>query len=182
MIALDLGSNTVRILHYDCENGKQLFSYEKVVKTADGLAKTGQINDDAIQRVIDAVKQMQEEVDFSVAPIRAVTTEAVRRASNSDEVLAKIRQATGVSFEMISGDEEAKLTLLAAKNRLEKLRYASDTFVLVDIGGGSTELIFHYGEETISKSFPVGIVTIAQTYETLEKIEEVLPKEMSTLR
>jgi len=50
--------------------------------------------------------------------------------------------------------------------------------VLVDIGGGSTELIFEYANETVSKSFPVGIVTIAQSYETLENIEQVLPREM----
>ena len=49
---------------------------------------------------------------------------------------------------------------------------------MIDIGGGSTELIFHYGSESVSKSFPVGIVTIAQTYETLDRIEEILPKEM----
>ncbi len=61
---------------------------------------------------------------------------------------------------------------------MEKLQYASDTFVLVDIGGGSTELIFHYGRETVSKSFPVGIVTIAQTYEDLDKIQNALPSEM----
>lgn len=178
MIAIDLGSNTVRVLHYDCQSGKQLFSHEKVVKTADGLAKSGVINDQAVERVIEALKEMQEKVDFGVAPIRAVTTEAVRRATNSDEVLKKIKKETGVSFEVITGDEEAKLTLLAAKNRLEKLQYASDTFVLVDIGGGSTELIFHYGKESFSKSFPIGIVTIAQSFENLEKIEDALPQEM----
>ena len=50
--------------------------------------------------------------------------------------------------------------------------------MLVDIGGGSTELIFHYGEETVSKSFQVGIVTIAQSYENLDNIEKALPREM----
>lgn len=178
MIAIDLGSNTVRVLHYDCKNEKHIFSYEKVVKTADGLSKTGLINDAAVSRVIEALQDMQTKVDFDAAPLRAVTTEAVRRASNANTVLAKIEQETGVAFEMISGEEEARLTLLAVKNRLQKLQYASDTFVVIDIGGGSTELIFHFGDESISRSFPVGIVTIAQTYETLEKIEEALPAEM----
>ena len=107
-----------------------------------------------------------------------MTTEAVRRASNTDEVLTRIKQETGVTFEVISGEEEARLTLLAVKHRLSKLQYASETFVLVDIGGGSTELIFHYGDEVVTKSFPVGIVTIAQTYETLENIQNALPDEM----
>jgi len=178
MIAIDLGSNTLRVLEYDCKTSKQIVAYEKVVKTADGLAEFGTINDDAIGRVISAIKEAQEKIDFSSQPIKAVTTEAVRRASNSKYVLEQIERKTAVSFEIISGEEEARLTLSAVKNRLTKLHYASDTFVLVDIGGGSTELIFHYKNEMISRSFPIGIVTIAQTYTTLENIQKVLPREM----
>ena len=182
MIAIDLGSNSLRVLEYDCATGEQTFTYEKVVKTADGLAKFGTINDDAVARVIAAINVAKETIDFRAQPIKAVTTEAVRRASNSDTVLEQIKKATDVTFEIISGDEEARLTLLAVQHRLSKLQYASDTFVLVDIGGGSTELIFHYGDETVSKSFPVGIVTIAQTYESLENIEKALPKEMMEMQ
>ncbi len=178
MIAIDLGSNSLRVLEYDCTIKKELFSYEKVVKTADGLAEFGMVNEDAVQRIISAIQEVKSSIDFDSQPVKAVTTEAVRRASNADEVLRQIKKETGVVFEIISGEEEARLTLLAVKNRLRKLHYASDTFVLVDIGGGSTELIFHYKDETISKSFPVGIVTIAQSYETLENIEEALPHEM----
>ncbi len=178
MIAIDLGSNTLRVLAYDCATQKQIFTYEKVVKTADGLASSGQINGKAVGRIILAIKEVKEVLDFSSLPLYAVTTEAIRRATNAQEVLTQIEKETGVHFNIISGEEEARFTLLAVKNRLQKLHYASDTFVLVDIGGGSTELIFHYKNETISKSFPVGIVTIAQSYETLENIEKALPREM----
>ena len=182
MIAIDLGSNTLRVLEYDCDRGKQISEYEKIVKTADGLAKYGVIGNEAVLRVISAIKEAKEKIDFSSTVVKAVTTEAVRRAKNSDEVLLQIKEETGVVFEIISGEEEARLTLLAVKNRLIKLEHASDSFVLIDIGGGSTELIFHYEDETISQSFPVGIVTIAQTYGTLEEIEKVLPKEMSQMK
>ena len=178
MIAIDLGSNSLRVLEYDCVTHKQTFTYEKVVKTADGLAEHGLVNDDAVKRVISAIKEAQKQVDFIGQPLKAVTTEAVRRASNSDVVLKQIKKETGVRFNIISGDEEARLTLLAVKNRLEKLSFASDSFVLIDIGGGSTELIFHYDNQTVSRSFPIGIVTIAQTHKTLDVIETVLPKEM----
>ena len=178
MIAIDLGSNTLRVLEYDCKSAKAISEFEKIVKTADGLAASGMINDNAIARVISAIKEVQKKIDFSSQSVKAVTTEAVRRASNSDGVLQKIANATDIHFEIISGDEEARFTLNAVKNRLTKLHYASDTFVLVDIGGGSTELIFHYDNETVSKSFPVGIVTIAQTYENLGNIAEALPREM----
>ena len=182
MIAIDLGSNTLRVLEYDCSTGKQINEYEKIVKTADGLAQHGIINDEAILRVVSAIKEAKKQIDFSSSEVRAVTTEAVRRAENSDEVLSSIEKETGVSFEIISGEEEARLTLLAVKHRLSALQYPSKSFVLIDIGGGSTELIFHYANETVSKSFPVGIVTIAQTHETLENIEKVLHKEMAEMK
>ena len=182
MIAIDLGSNTLRVLEYDCTAGIQVSEYQKTVKTADGLAQYGTINNEAVKRVISAIREAQEQIDFSSSSVRAVTTEAVRRAVNSDEVLSQIKKETGVAFEIISGEEEAKLTLLAVKHRLSTLQYASDSFILIDIGGGSTELIFHYENETFSKSFPVGIVTIAQTHDTLENIENILPKEMAEMQ
>jgi exopolyphosphatase/guanosine-5'-triphosphate,3'-diphosphate pyrophosphatase len=182
MIAIDLGSNTLRVLEYDCTAGKQISEYEKTVKTADGLAQYGVINNEAIIRVISAIREAQAQINFSSSVVRAVTTEAVRRAVNSDEVLAQIKKETGVTFEVISGEEEARLTLLSVKHRLSTLQHVEDSFVLIDIGGGSTELIFHYANETISKSFPVGIVTIAQTHETLENIEKVLHKEMAEMQ
>ena len=182
MIAIDLGSNTLRVLEYDCESGEQVAEFEKIVKTADGLAKTGVISREAVTRVITAIKESQDQIDFSSTVVKAVTTEAVRRAENSDEVLLHIKEETGVEFEIISGDEEARLTLQAVKHRLLTLDHPSTSFVLIDIGGGSTELIFHYEDKTITRSFPVGIVTIGQTYETLEKIKKVLPQEMSQMK
>ncbi len=182
MVAIDLGSNTLRVLEYDCDTGKQVSEYEKIVKTADGLAKYGVIGNEAIERVISAINEAKQQIDFSSSVVKAVTTEAVRRAANSEEVLLRIKEETDVVFEIISGEEEARLTLLAVKNRLLTLDHPSQSFVLVDIGGGSTELIFHYEDVTITKSFPVGIVTIAQTYGTLDEIEKVLPQEMSKMQ
>ena len=178
MIAIDLGSNTLRVLEYDCITHKPTYIFEKVVKTADGLAEFGIINSDAVCRVINAIQEVEMQLDLKGQPLRAVTTEALRRATNSKDVLYEIEDVTGISFEIISGEEEASLTLGAVKYRLEKLQYASESFVLIDIGGGSTEIIFHYKDETISKSFPVGIVTMAQSYKTLENIKNALNKEM----
>ncbi len=182
MVAIDLGSNTLRVLEYDCTSGEQTAEFEKIVKTADGLAQYGVINNDALKRVISAIQEAQKQIDFSSSVVRAVTTEAVRRAQNSEEVLFHIQKETGVHFDIISGEEEARLTLLAVKHRLSALQNTSESFVLIDIGGGSTELIFHYGDETISKSFPLGIVTIAQIHETLENIDKVLPEEMAEMQ
>ncbi|MDQ1325767.1 MAG: exopolyphosphatase / guanosine-5-triphosphate,3-diphosphate pyrophosphatase [Campylobacterota bacterium] len=178
MIAVDLGSNTLRVVQFDCKSQKCTAEYEKIVKTADGLAQYGSISDEAVGRVIDAINEVKAKIDFGRDKIRAVTTQAVRSAANSEAVIAKIKEYTGVEFEIISGEEEAALTLLAVKKRLDSLQHVSKSFVLVDIGGGSTELIFHYSDKVVAKSFPVGIVTIAQSYSALEEIENALPELM----
>jgi len=182
IVALDLGSNTLRVTKFDCATKKFLAQYEKVVKTADMLASTGVIHHEAVDRIIYAIKEAQKRINFNNASIHAVTTEAIRQARNAEPVLERISKETAVHFEIIDGEKEAALTLLAVKNRLARLHHAARQFVLVDIGGGSTELIFHYGEETYSKSFPIGIVTIAQSYKNIPEIESALPQAMIDLQ
>ena len=178
MIAIDLGSNTLRVTKLDCQSGRFVANFEKVVKTADMLNRTGVIHHEAVDRVIYAIKEAKKKIDFSNEEVSAVTTEAVRQAANSEAVLERILKETAINFEIIDGEKEAALTLLAVKNRLARLHHAARQFVLVDIGGASTELIFHYGEETVSKSFPIGIVTIAQSYRNIPEIESALPQAM----
>ncbi len=182
MIAIDLGSNTLRVLEYDCIHNRATAQFEKIVKTADKLASTGVIDHTAVDRIIYAIKEAQQQIDFHGQAVVAVTTEALRCAKNGTEVLARIAKETGVLFRIIDGEEEAHLTLLAVRERLKKLHHGADSFVLVDIGGGSTEIIFSYGDQSFSKSFPIGIVTIAQQYETLDRIIEVLPQEMLSMQ
>ena len=182
MVAIDLGSNTLRVVEYDCIHKRATAEFEKIVKTADRLADTDMIDHVAVERVICAIREAQVQIDFRGQEVVAVTTEAVRRAKNSDDVLMRLKRETGVHFRVIDGEEEARLTLLAVRERLRKLHHTPDSFVLVDIGGGSTEIIFHYPDETISKSFPLGIVTVAQQYGSLERIREVLPAEMRSMQ
>jgi len=182
MIAIDLGSNTVRVLEFDCRHMRATAAFEKIVKTADRLGSTGVIDHEAVNRVIYALKEVQTKIDFAGQEVRAVTTEAVRRAKNAEAVLARIEKETGVRFEIIDGQREAALTLKAVRFRLNKLCRASENFVLVDIGGGSTEIVFVYGSKVLMKSFPVGIVTIAQQYGSLDAIEAALPQEMLSMQ
>ncbi|MEA2028696.1 MAG: phosphatase, partial [Campylobacterota bacterium] len=120
MISIDLGSNSIRVAKFDCitKSNKQFFT--KVTKIADGLSQTGKIKPESIQRVIDAIDEAKAKIEFD-EPIYAVTTEAVRKASNSDEVIERIKEATGVDFEIISGDDEAKYTLMAVASRVDIL-------------------------------------------------------------
>jgi len=181
-IGIDLGSNTLRVVKRDCERGEFVSEYEKIVRTADGLQESGRIDDAAVDRIIQALREAREKIGFDGATLRAVTTEAMRRASNRREVLRQIEAKTGIRFEIIEGDEEAALTLLAVERRLTSLSEPSDSFVLVDIGGGSTELIFRYPDGTISRSFPLGIVTLSQEAGSLEKVGKLLPQKLPPLR
>ncbi len=178
VIAIDLGSNTLRVAKFNCESGRFIANFEKIVKTADMLKSTGVIHHEAVDRVIYAIKEAKETIDFSDTRVKAVTTEALRRAANAQSVLERIAKETDISFEVISGEDEAHFTLVAVKHRLAKLHFASKSFVLVDIGGGSTELSFAYPDKVISKSFPIGIVTMAQSHKNLDSIRASLPAEM----
>ena len=198
-IGIDLGSNTLRATTYDPVTDTFGPRYGAIVKTADGLAQTGVISDAAVERIVAGLGQMRAALPFGEATTRAVTTEALRRAANGAEVLERITGETGIRFEIIDGDEEARLTLKAVKYRLQTLSLdGKDTplsvrwqthptpsmvedLVLIDIGGGSTEVTFAYGDEVIAQSFPLGIVTLSQSYPDLEAIETALPEVMGPL-
>ena len=183
IIAIDLGSNSLRILKMNCENKERLGEFHRTVKTADGLATTGEINDESIVRVVLALNEAKEQLDFSDAKVKAVTTEAIRQAKNGDEVLKSIEEQTGICFEVIDGVAEAKYALAATQNRLKLLGQEPKSFMVVDIGGGSTEIMFHYGEEkSFSKSFQVGIVTVTQKFKGLAEVAEAIPVLMNPMR
>jgi exopolyphosphatase/guanosine-5'-triphosphate,3'-diphosphate pyrophosphatase len=177
-IGVDLGSNTFRAVELSCETFEVLGAYEKIVRTADGLVDTGRISEAAVDRIVAAAEEAKRHLDFSL-PVAAVTTEAVRRADNGEAVLRTIRERTGLAFRIVSGAEEAELTLLAVRTRLKKLGLEHRDFVMVDIGGGSTEVVFVREGEIRIRSFPVGIVTVAQRYGTLERIGAALHEEMA---
>ena len=183
IIAIDLGSNSLRILKMDCETKERLGEFHKTVKTADGLSHSGFISKEAIERIVSALNEAKSKLDFSDAKVKAVTTEAIRQAINSDEVLQTIQEQTEVTFEIINGEQEALYALTAVQSRLKLLGESPKSFMMADIGGASTELLFHYGEgKTFSKSFPVGIVTVTQTFKTLPEISNAIPALMNPMK
>jgi len=183
IIAIDLGSNSIRVLKMNCKTKVSLGEFHKTVKTADNLTSTGIISKEAVARVIIAIHEAQEKIDFSDTTVKAVTTEAIRQAKNSDEVLAEIKEKTGVAFEIIDGVAEAKYALMAVENRLKLLNKNPKSFMLVDIGGASTELLFNYGNNKVfSKSFQVGIVTVTQKFKGLAEIAQAMPILMNPIQ
>lgn len=174
MIAIDLGSNTIRFIKYDCDTKTYGESYEAIVKTADGLSTSHKINKQAVDRIIQAIKDAQKKLDFKHNAVFAVATAAMRLASNSSDVLSEIFDKTGIKFDVISGTDEARYTIYAVKKRLSSLHVDSNTFVLVDIGGGSTEITFVNKESITTKSFDIGIVTLTQQTKSNKVLDQVL--------
>lgn len=181
MICIDLGSNSLRMIQIDCQTKEFVKRYEKIVKTAELLHSEGVISPAALERILQGFNEASEIFDFKHEPCIALTTEAMRRASNATDVMKSIYQETGLKFKILSPQKEAELTLLGVERRLESLRFRG-TFLLVDIGGGSTEIIFKKGHLSESKSFPVGIVTMASKYPSKELLQENLPKELSAIK
>ena len=175
MIGIDLGSNTIRIVKIDCKTYEKLGEYEKIIKTADKLVETGEISKEAVQRIIDAINEAKEKIDFN-DKIIAVATEALRRAKNKEKVLRVIKEKTGIEFRIISPEEEATFTAIAVEKCLEKEGYDARNFLLVDIGGGSTEVTLKHKDEIITQSFKLGIVTLTQKYKTPEAIKFAIKK------
>ncbi len=173
MIAIDLGSNTLRVIEYDC-NGHFGLSFDKMVKTADGLTATGMISQEAVDRIIAAIKEAKTMIDFNSHKVTAVTTEAMRRAFNSHEALQQIFESTGVAFEIITPEREAELALHGVKKRLELLGLIGEDepFALIDIGGGSTEIIFNRDGKSFARSFEIGIVTLTQRFSDSANLRE----------
>ncbi|NQY30583.1 MAG: exopolyphosphatase [Flavobacteriaceae bacterium] len=174
--AIDLGSNSFRVLIYDCKKERILASHNEVVGMADGLTHTGCISKEAQERVIKAINTTSEEMKYDTSRAICVTTAAMRMASNAKEVLCYFKEKTGASFEIIDGKEEARLTLLAVKYALKREKIVSDNFILLDIGGGSLELIVNTKDKYIAHSFNFGIVTLTQKHYKQTELEDFLEK------
>jgi exopolyphosphatase / guanosine-5'-triphosphate,3'-diphosphate pyrophosphatase len=164
IVSVDLGSNSFRVLKYDCKNHQIISEYNEVVGMADGLVDTGLISKEAQERVIKAILHSVEIINYDPLKAVCVTTAAMRKASNSKEVLKYFKDKTNIKFEIIDGFEEARLTLLAVQYALKREKIDSKNFILLDIGGGSTEIIVNTNDSYEAHSFDFGIVTMTQKY------------------
>ena len=164
IVTIDLGSNSFRVLKYDCKNHKIISEYNEVVGMADGLVDTGLISKEAVQRVIAAISHSIEVINYNPQDAICVTTAAMRKALNNKEILKYLRLEAKTNFSIIDGTEEARLTLLAVKNALKREKINSNNFVLLDIGGGSTEIIINTKDSYKAHSFDFGIVTLTQKF------------------
>jgi exopolyphosphatase/guanosine-5'-triphosphate,3'-diphosphate pyrophosphatase len=162
---IDLGTNSVRMDVVALKNGqaRRLHREKRMVRLGDGLYESGHLHPLALERVEQALADFAAlHTDFAVARVSAVATAAMREAPEAPMLVQRWQQAHGIAFRVISGDEEARLI---AKGVLQAERLPSGGFVLIDIGGGSTELSLCQGPKVLeSFSLPLGANRLQQAH------------------
>ncbi|HEX5326571.1 MAG TPA: Ppx/GppA phosphatase family protein [Acetobacteraceae bacterium] len=168
--ALDLGTNNCRMLvGVPATNGfRVLDSFSRIVRLGEGLHETGCLGAAGMQRALDALQACTVRLARRpVRRLRAIATEACRRAANGPDFLARVRHDTGLTIDVISSREEAELAL---ESCAPLLAGAVRRALLFDIGGGSTELAWvrvdSPGRPALIgyASLPVGVVTLAERF------------------
>ncbi len=167
--ALDLGTNNCRLL-VGAPSGsgfRVLDSFSRIVRLGEGLQQSGRLSESAMERALAALHACAARLARRpVRAVRAIATEACRRAENGAAFLARVREETGLEFSIISTREEAELALESCAPLLALGRRA----LLFDIGGGSTELAWIRLDPGRPPaligydSLPVGVVTLAEQF------------------
>lgn len=180
--AIDVGTNSIHMVVVQVQPSLPSFtiiSREKAtVRLGDRNRQTGDLTEAAIQRAIDALRRCQEiSRSLNADHMIAVATSAVREAPNGNDFLRRVEAELGLSVNLISGQEEARRIYLGVLSGMEFNRHPQ---IIIDIGGGSTELILGDGHEprTLS-STKVGAVRLTREYITTDPIS---PVEFQTLQ
>ncbi len=180
--AIDIGTNSVRLLVSKYKQGKfgTLLRAMHITRIGENLGKNNIISHAAASRTLDVLKEYKEIIESNeVCKYRAVGTNALRNAANSGNFIDAALKKTGLNIEIICGEEEAALSFKGATRSLDLKEIfprgpANPEIMVLDIGGGSTELIFG----TIKKpeqiiSLEIGCVTLTENYkDNAEKMEE----------
>ena len=168
--AIDLGTNNCRLLiARPARAGFRVFDgFSRLVRLGEGVGASGVLSEAAMARTVDALgicaRKMSQR---GVTRARAIATEACRRAANRDVFLARVADETGIALDIISSREEARLALMGCLPLLDADALRA---LVVDIGGGSTELLWlrcngagpH--EVTAWTSLPCGVVSLAEAH------------------
>jgi len=168
LATIDLGSNTVRLLVADVEAGgwHVVEADQRVTRLGEGLARSGQLGAAPCERTAAAVAEYVARARRAAADrLAIVATSAVREASNGREFVAALEHATGERVTVVSGDEEAALTLRGVVRGLGDSPAGRGATLVFDIGGGSTEYVLADGGRPVaSVSLRLGVVDLAERY------------------
>ena len=165
--AIDCGTNSIRLLVADVDPAAgtlvDLERSNEVVRLGQGVDRTGLLAPEALERTLAATRRYHEVCRrLGVEAVRFVATSATRDARNREDFVAGVRDALGVEPEVVAGDEEARLSFRGATGVLAS-RY-DGPFLVVDLGGGSTELVLGTDAPEAAVSMDVGSVRLTERH------------------
>ena len=162
--AIDCGTNSIRLLIADIDGGnfREVVRDMEIVRLGQGVDQTGQFHPDAIIRTLAAVDKFAAEIaKRGVEKIRFCATSATRDATNRHLFVDGVRERLGIEVEVISGNEEAALSFAGA---IQDLDPSQGPFLVVDIGGGSTEFVFGTTSVESARSVNIGCVRMSERH------------------
>ena len=162
--AIDCGTNSIRLLIADIDgaNFREVVRDMEIVRLGQGVDQTGQFHPDAITRTLAAVDKFAAEIaKRGVEKIRFCATSATRDATNRHLFVDGVRERLGIELEVITGDEEAALSFAGA---IKDLDPSNGPFLVVDIGGGSTEFVFGTSTVEAARSVNIGCVRMSERH------------------
>lgn len=176
--ALDLGTNNCRLLIAKPteDNFRVIDSYSRIVRLGQGLASSGQLSQQSMDAAVEALKVCSSKMQHhKVKQWRCVATQACRQADNGQEFLKRVKAETGIRLEVISPRVESRLAVMGCLNLIDTQK---NVVLVVDVGGGSTELSWvdvrrfkaeaseelsaHRPPISAWASIPIGVVTLSE--------------------
>ncbi len=173
--ALDLGTNNCRLLvalPQQPGRFRVVDAFSKIVRLGEGLAATGALSDDAMDRAVGALKSCADKLtNKNIKGVRLIATEACRRATNGEDFLMRVEREAGLKLEIVDRETEARLAVAGCASLVDR---QAKGVVLFDIGGGSSELAlldlrrrkkYDLSRAMVSwTSLPMGVVTLSENH------------------
>lgn len=179
LAAIDIGSNAARLLITDVITGPQgETEFNKIVlvrvplRLGFDVFDKGEISPAKAEKIIKTIKSYKLLMDvYDVSHHKACATSAMRDARNAPEIITQVQQVTGLNIQVISGDQEASLIY---ENHIAENMSKDDSYLYIDVGGGSTELTFFSdGKLIFKKSFNIGTIRLLKNQVKEENWDEL---------
>ena len=179
LAAIDIGSNAARLLITDVISGPQdVPDFIKTVlvrvplRLGFDVFDKGEISPAKVEKIIKTIKSYKLLLDvYEVKHLKACATSAMRDAANAADIIKKVKAETGIQIEIISGDQEASFIY---ENHVAEIMTSEESYLYIDVGGGSTELTFFSdGKMVFKKSFNIGTIRLLKN-----QVEEATWDEM----
>ena len=163
---LDVGSNTVHLQIVDTSPGARpnpTFNYKEELKLTQYISEDNLVSDEGIEKLRSSIKRaIEQSASVQTQELLPFATSALREASNGEEIINSINKDFKIDLQVLSGEEEAKLTFLAARRWFG---WSSGRLLVIDIGGGSLEMAVGVDESPeIATSLPLGAARLTKDF------------------